>query len=599
VLIDYPADRTVVASGAQVELPAAADDGGSGSRRRARFRQDHPVEGFTFEIGDLAITRHDVGHVSLTLALHPDYPGWVREQVFQAASAALTYFETVFGPYPLDYLTIVSAPRNYSQGLLGLVSLSVGVLNESDQMFSALLNKPDRRTVIAHEIAHQWWGHLVGWKGYRDQWLSEATANYAALRFTREVLQGDVATGREITAGWRKHLSAPTASGRTIEALGPIAIGQRLDSSYSDDAYSIIVYEKGAVVLDMLAQILGEDRFLKMLGQMSRHAAGRLLSTEEFLAALAHMSGESLDEFARQYVYGTGMSEVDYRFAFEEEAGGVWAVKGEARQRPTYGFRYGVRRTPSGSWDIERNRVDRLSVEDSRLTVPIGVLVRMEPERQAMLGATVRIAGAQSTFELRTRHRPLDLVVDPAGRVLANFHSETQRPKRTLLLQGVDLVAAARFTEAEARLEQALEAPAVPASGPLSDASEIAREDAFLDGMIHLQRARLFLDQDRDGDAADALARGRKSLDEPNLEANAELLAILEARLELHRGAGRAALKRLREAFPEGAESSNTEGITLLAIAAHQAGGLEASARVAAVATRRGADLSALSAPVR
>jgi hypothetical protein len=599
VLIEYPADRTVVASGAAVDLPAGESGNDASGRRRARFRQERPVKAFTFEIGDLTITHHEVGHVALTVALHPDFPGWVREQVFQAAAAALGYYETVFGPYPLDHLTIVSAPRGYSQGLLGLVSLSFDVLNDADNPFNSLLNKADRRTVIAHEIAHQWWGNLVDWRGYRDQWLSEAMANYAALLFTRDILHGDVASGREIVAGWRAHLSATTASGRTIESLGPIALGRRLDSSQSDDAYSAIVYEKGAVVLDMLAQVLGEDRFLKMLGQVARHAAGRVLSTQEFLAALSHMSGENLDWFAGQYVYGTGLPDVDYSFGIEHEANGAWTVKGEARQRATYRYRYGVRRTSSGSWDIVRERFDRLSVEDSRLVVPVGALVRMDAGRQAMLGGTIQLAGARSTFQLRTEHEPLDFVVDPAGRMLANFHCENRRPKHTLLLQGIDLVASGQVAEAEATLGRALQSPVLIASGPLPGAAEIQREDAFLDGMIHLQRARLFLDQDRDEEAADALSSGRKVLDDRNLDANAELLAILEARLDLHRGATRAALKRLREVFPPDAGASSTEGITLLAIAAHQAGSFEESARASALATRRGADLSALTAPPR
>ena len=597
VLIEFPADRTVVASGAAVELPGGESGNDHTGRQRARFRQERPVKAFTFEIGDLSLTHHEVGHVALTVALHPDFPGWVREQVFQAAAAALAYYETVFGPYPLDHLTLVSAPRDYSQGLLGLVSMSFGVLNDADNLVTSLLNKADRRTVIAHEIAHQWWGNLVDWRGYRDQWLSEAMANYAALLFTRDVLHGDVASGREIVAGWRAHLSALTASGRTIESLGPIGLGRRLDSSLSDDAYNTIVYEKGAAVLDMLAQILGEDRFLKMLGQVARHAAGRRMSTEEFFAALAHMSGESLDWFAGQYVHGTGLLDVDYSFGIEQEANGAWAVKGEARQRATYRYRYGVRHTPSGAWDIVRERFDRLSVEDSRLVVPIGALVQMDAGARAMLGGTIQLAGERSTFQLRTEHQPLDFVLDPGGRLLANFHCENRRPKRTILLQGINLVAAGQFPEAEATLDRALQAPVLIASGPLPQAAEIEREDAFLDGMIHLQRARLFLDQDRDEEAAVALASGRRALDERNLDANAELLAILEARLELHRGAARAALKKLREVFPPEAAASNTEGITLLAIAAHQAGNFEERERAAALATRRGADLSALTTP--
>ena len=62
-----------------------------------------------------------------------------------------------------------------------------------------------RETTVAHEIAHQWWGNLVGWQSYRDQWLSEATANYAGLLFHASAAKN--VTLADLSVGWRATLN--------------------------------------------------------------------------------------------------------------------------------------------------------------------------------------------------------------------------------------------------------------------------------------------------------------------------------------------------------------------------------------------------------
>src|SRR6185503_20042896 len=94
----------------------------------------------------------------------------VKDDVIKAVTDSLTYYEDRFGPYPLDDLTVTTANRGFSQGMLGFVTLSDFVLNDLG-MWNRFFGLPDRRLVVAHEIAHQWWGNQVGWTSYRDQWI--------------------------------------------------------------------------------------------------------------------------------------------------------------------------------------------------------------------------------------------------------------------------------------------------------------------------------------------------------------------------------------------------------------------------------------------
>jgi hypothetical protein len=90
-----------------------------------------------------------------------------------------------------------------------------------------------REYTIAHEIAHQWWGQAVTWDRYRDQWLSEGLAQFAAARYIRE-RQGE----RAYLAILKR---SPT---RAILDFGPTTLGSRI--SYLDfTAYQAVVYNSG------------------------------------------------------------------------------------------------------------------------------------------------------------------------------------------------------------------------------------------------------------------------------------------------------------------------------------------------------------------
>ena len=215
----------------------------------------------------------------------------------QTVARSLTFFEETYGPYPMNELTVVTLPRRYSQSYLGFVTLSDSFLRGSAARRPVDLELL-RDTTIAHEVAHQWWGNLVGWWSYRDQWLSEAMATYSSLLYYSHVLGEGKNTLPDMSAGWREQLNQTTYEGRTIESLGPIVLGGRLASSLSGSAYHAIVYRKGAVVLAMLARSFGEPKFLAMLRSLVEAASNRVLTTDSFLAAIERMSGDDLDGFA-------------------------------------------------------------------------------------------------------------------------------------------------------------------------------------------------------------------------------------------------------------------------------------------------------------
>jgi len=606
VTFHWPRNLDLLACGRRAE-------GGEGRNGEAWEQRvvETPINGFAFEIGHFHFEKLKAGHIEVTLALDPggkDLPSKARDDIGSAVTGSLAYLEQVFGPLPFDQLTVVTVPRGFSQSTFGFITLSDLMMADLG-IFNLLLGLEDRRTVVAHEVAHQWWGHLVGWQSYRDQWISEAMANYAAMLYERNRL--DV-KGFHLgpTAGWQHALTRTTADGRPLESIGPVVLGSRLLSSKSSDAYSAIVYKKGAVILDMLASTLTEEKFLPVLRQLVSEVSGRPVSTEAFLALISRNAGLDLRWFGDRYVYGTGLPEVYYTFRFErgESAGSGWTAKITARQKSPYRFRYRVVGAPGGRLDVARERLDQTSVADALLVVPVEIEVH-DPARPPAKGrgkggeraanatfvGRMLVRGETSDLTIRLQHEPTALSLDPQHRVFGRFFNESRNPKRVLMVQGFDTATAGHDGEAEALFERAKAAPVEVAEEGGSDKGEIRKEGRILDGEIALGLARLHLAQGKNGQAEQELDGSRNAVAEGR-GWMAEELKVLDARLALSRGDFNRAFRRLHGGIFSGSAVDSTEGKLLLAIAAQATGRKDELAEALKAVKDSGADVALLTA---
>src|SRR5258708_16070774 len=120
----------------------------------------------------------------VVIAPHNPSPVETQLSVAEAAARAIQYYAERFGPFPYSRLALTQMPGRDSQGWPGLVFLSsYAFLNEEER---TQLHFPSFRRVLqqqipAHEAAHQWWGDLITWSSYPDQWFSAGLANYSSL----------------------------------------------------------------------------------------------------------------------------------------------------------------------------------------------------------------------------------------------------------------------------------------------------------------------------------------------------------------------------------------------------------------------------------
>jgi hypothetical protein len=217
-----------------------------------------------------------------------------------------------------------------SQGWPGLVFLSSFAFLTPEQAEELSPGAPDsglNSLILPHEIAHQWWGDLVGWQTYRDQWIVEALANYSAL-LMMEGRQPDLV--RRVLQKYREDLLVKNKDGEPLRDAGPVTLGLRLSSSHFPNGYEAISYGRGTWLLHMLRHMLRDaearqtvgagqappqEPFLRGLRKLRERYAGKAITTRELLAvfeedlprSLWYEGHRSLDWFLQGWVEGMSL----------------------------------------------------------------------------------------------------------------------------------------------------------------------------------------------------------------------------------------------------------------------------------------------------
>lgn len=263
----------------------------------------------------------DESNVSLgTLETTP----MLANELSQGEVAAQIYTD-YFGPLPFPHIALTQQSAcNYGQSWPMLVYLPIcGFFDKTQQHFLGLSDFSAAtywQVVTPHEVAHQWWGQTVGFRGYRDQWMSEGFANESAslfLQITRPKPDDFLNFWRE----QRRMLIEKNAYGFRPIDVGPVTMGIRLSSPKTGfDVYENLVYPKGAFILHMIRMMMwtpkeGDARFKATMQDFVKTYQLQAATTEDFKAIVEkHMSpamdlerNHTMDWFFNEYVYGTDL----------------------------------------------------------------------------------------------------------------------------------------------------------------------------------------------------------------------------------------------------------------------------------------------------
>ncbi|HZT05061.1 MAG TPA: M1 family metallopeptidase [Steroidobacteraceae bacterium] len=289
VILTAPQGTMAISNGTLIGTEYLPD-----GRRRFHWRERSPIypDVISATIGPYDIIdaryRSESGR---TIALHYYvYPADKAraEPEFAAVPDILRVYESLFGPYPFarekygiaevpfpsfrEHQTVPSLGRDLILGTAEAWDLhSVG-------------------NVIAHDMAHQWFGDSLTPRRWSDVWLNEAFANYAVALW-HERRGGEAAYRR-----FMRSLDAGSFSGSVYIAPDRPA----------EELLTYVTFNKGAWVLHMLRHIMGDERFFAALHGYVQANSGGLVDTGTWRAACEHAYGQSLGWFFAEWVYGQG-----------------------------------------------------------------------------------------------------------------------------------------------------------------------------------------------------------------------------------------------------------------------------------------------------
>ncbi|MDP4198262.1 MAG: M1 family aminopeptidase [Bacteroidota bacterium] len=205
----------------------------------------------------------------------------------------LAFYDSLFGTYPFEKVGYVITPIG-SMEHQTMISLDKGVLiGDSAKMASST---GGGSTTAIHELAHQWWGDWVTCKTFDDAWLNEGFATYC------EALSLEHLFGRSVYLA-TQHSNIAISKYPAVNAL-PL-FGAATADNHSNN-YPSTIYQKGAAVLGMLRQYLGDSTFFKCVRYYGRVHAYSTATSFDMQQDFKEISGQDLSWFWKEWVYGIG-----------------------------------------------------------------------------------------------------------------------------------------------------------------------------------------------------------------------------------------------------------------------------------------------------
>jgi len=266
-------------------------------------------------------------------------PASLNQNAMVDAQNAMRIFTHWFGEAPYGRIAITQQPQfNFGQSWPTLVYLPISAYLDSTQRYMLLGGINSRFTefiqeVTPHEVAHQWWGHIVGWASFHDQWLSEGFADFSAGLF----LQATEKNADKYLKYWDRHrqnIVEKNQWGNRANDAGPIWMGLRLNTFKTPGGYRL-VYPKGGYILHMLRAIMydqntGDQRFIAMMHDFVKTYFNQNASTEGFKRVVEkHMTptmdldgNKRMDWFFNEWVYGTELPRYKLEYTLATEADG-------------------------------------------------------------------------------------------------------------------------------------------------------------------------------------------------------------------------------------------------------------------------------------
>ncbi len=263
----------------------------------------------------------------------------LNKKALAEGELAVQLYTDYFGPSLFKHMQLTQQTAcSYGQSWPELVWIPICYYFDTTVRHSLGLDQADRgywKVVTAHEVAHQWWGHTVGFASGRDQWMSEGFADMSAALYIGMIEKDP----KKVIQFWndeRELLLERDAQGFRAIDVGPLTMGYRADNSRTgSDVTRRLIYPKGAYFLHMIRMMMfdnktGDQNFKTTMQDFVQTYSGKAATTEDFKAMVEkHMTPEMdlegnhrMDWFFNEYVYGTALPSYKIDYNFNKDANG-------------------------------------------------------------------------------------------------------------------------------------------------------------------------------------------------------------------------------------------------------------------------------------
>lgn len=247
----------------------------------------------TVNIGDFVVQTAEGPN---GLPIRNYFPSRIAEsatQAFAPTADMIAFYSEIFGPYPFEAYGVVVADTD----------LPFALETQTISLFGnrIAVGRSSAETVIAHELAHQWFGNSVSLSRWKDIWLNEGFATYASLLWL-EHTRGTEAFQNEVEGYYLFIANSNLATQRFAAPANP---QQR-------DLFNAGVYVRGAVALHALRLEVGDAAFFDILRAYYDRFKYSNATTEDFIAVAEEVSGKDLAAFFDAWLYAEEVPELDF-----------------------------------------------------------------------------------------------------------------------------------------------------------------------------------------------------------------------------------------------------------------------------------------------
>ncbi len=400
------------------------EDSVDGEIRRSRFIATSPVQFPTLIFGDYfedtprtKALRLDGSEIPVSI--HVDrqaMTGWgirgkqLRPLAEQAVNA-LNIYRTLYGTdYPYAKLDLVNDPLGfvYGQSPASIIYLGSGVFRSPTTLNSVNpsgILAARARTLVAHEVAHQWWGSSIAHANRRHYWFVESLAEYSAA-LVAEIVESN--GFRNPQKGREAYLELVDRWRQAVVDSDLLASVQDASTEWSNGGRAVALYAKGPYFFHILRETFGDDRFLDFMNRLGQELAGLEIVTRD-IQAVAERAFGGIDEHGTpfnadleplfdQWIRGIGIPEYRFSYTTRPAEDGNWIVSGTIRQRVLAG---------------KKNRL--LQDVFFRASVPITILGKDRTEYPAR----IVVDGPETAFAFKVPVEPREVTLNKYGETLA------------------------------------------------------------------------------------------------------------------------------------------------------------------------------------